>query len=123
METTRHLANGSLPEHGFLFYAEGNLQTTLRAAVQARFLVFETEGFNSRIYAYESDVYGFSIPALYDKGFRFYVNLRYNLARNFSCWLRFAHTMYSNRNESGSGLNLVKGNTVSDVKIQASYRF
>lgn len=123
METATYYANGSLPEQGFLFYAEGNLQTSLRAAVQARLLFFETGGFNSRIYAYESDVYGFSIPAHYDSGFRFYFNLRYHLSRNISCWFRFAQTVYSNRNASGSGLNLIKGNTVSDVKIQASYRF
>lgn len=123
METIRYAAEGSLHEQGFLCYAEGNLQSGLRAAIQLRLVHFETGGFNSRIYAWEQDVYGFSIPALYDKGFRFYFNLRYNISRKFSCWFRYGHTVYSNRNKSGTGLNLIQGNTVSDVKIQASYRF
>lgn len=122
-ETATYKASGLLPEQGHLFYAEGSFQAAARASVQMRIMFFETGGYNSRIYAYESDVYGFSIPALYDKGIRCYANLRYNISRNISCWFRFAQTVFSNRDVSGSGLNLIKGNTLSDVIIQASYSF
>jgi hypothetical protein len=42
-------------------------------AAVLRLQYFETDSYNSRIYAYENDVlYSYSIPAFYDKGFRYY---------------------------------------------------
>ena len=37
---------------------------------------------------YENDVlYGFSIPVFYDKGYRYYVNLNYDVTKRLSLWL------------------------------------
>jgi hypothetical protein len=54
-----------------------------------RLELFETDGFNSRIYAFENDVPGsYSISAVYQKGLRYYVNSKIDVStvarKNFS---------------------------------------
>jgi hypothetical protein len=89
-----------------------------------RLQYFETDGFNSRLYAYESDVlYGFSIPVFSGKGYRYYVNLNYDLTKKLSVWLRFAQFIYKDRIVVGSGLDAIDGNKRSEMKFQAIYRF
>ena len=76
-----------------------------------RLQYFETNGYNSRIYAYENDVlYGYSIPAFFDKGYRYYLTLNYDLSKRISCWLRWAQTIYRDQKTIGSGLDEIRGN-------------
>ena len=85
-----------------------------------RLQYFETDGYNSRIYAYENDVlYSYSIPAFSDKGFRYYLTLNYDLTKKLSFWLRWAQTIYKNRNTVGSGLDEIQGSRRTEVKLQA----
>lgn len=89
-----------------------------------RYALFDTEGYNSRIYAYESDVlYSFSIPAYYYKGSRTYLTLQYDITRKIDIWFRIAQFYYSNRDYSGSGLSEVQGNTRSDFRVQMRLKF
>jgi len=85
---------------------------------------FETGGYNSRIYTYENDVlYSFSIPGFYDKGYRYYINLSYDLKKNLSAWVRWAQTIYKNKASVGSGLDEIPGNHRSEIKIQMMLLF
>jgi len=46
-------------------------------SMNGRLAYFHTDGYNSRLYAYENDVlYSFSIPALYGEGIRAYLNFQ-----------------------------------------------
>jgi hypothetical protein len=86
-------------EDGFLFYVEAGRKLTPPLRVQLRLQYFETSGFDSRIYAYESDVlYGFSIPAFYDQGFRYYINARYQFSKKLGFWFRWAETIFAGGN-------------------------
>jgi hypothetical protein len=38
-------------------------------------------------------------------------------------WVRYAQTWYSDRNVIGTGLDLINGNTKSDVEVQLRIRF
>lgn len=115
---------GSAAEEGFLWYVEGAYDFPFSASCTMRIQYFETGGFNSRVYAYESDVAGgFSIPALYDNGWRLYAHLKSHLTKRISFHARFAQTVYRNRAATGTGLSLIQGNKVSEVTFQASYRF
>ena len=76
------------------------------------------------MYAYENDVlYGYSIPAFYDKGFRYYFTLNYDLTKKISIWLRWAQTIYRDKDYVGSGLDEVKGNKKSEIKLQIRWVF
>lgn len=89
-----------------------------------RYAVFDSDDYNSRIYAYESDVlYAFSIPAYYYRGSRFYVLFKYEPADFIDLWLRFAQTFYSNQKTIGSGLTEIDDNTKSEIKIQLRLKF
>lgn len=89
-----------------------------------RYALFDTEGFNTRIYAYENDVlYSFSIPAYSEKGSRTYLTVKYNLTRKIDLWFRYAQFFYANRNSTGSGLTEVEGPIRSDFRIQARISF
>jgi hypothetical protein len=62
-----------------------------RFSMNGRLEWFDTDGYNSRLYAYENDLlYTFSIPALYGKGIRTYFNFRQTLNERLSIWAKFA---------------------------------
>lgn len=89
-----------------------------------RYALFDTDGYNTRIYAYENDVlYSFSIPAYYYKGSRTYLTLKYNLTRKIDLWFRYAQFFYANRSSTGSGLTEVQGPLRSDFRVQARISF
>lgn len=80
---------------------------------------FETSGYNSRIYTYENDVlFSFSIPAIYDKGYRYYINLCYDIKKNLSVCLRWAQTIFKNESSVASDMDEFAGNHRSELKIQ-----
>ena len=84
-----------------------------------RYALFDTDSYNSRIYAYESDIlYAFSIPAYYSKGSRLYFNLKYTLRDFLDIWLRYSQTYYSDLDVISSGLNQINGNAKSEIKVQ-----
>ncbi|HVK97572.1 MAG TPA: hypothetical protein VM368_07140, partial [Flavisolibacter sp.] len=113
---------GSNPEEGFLAYIEGSFKPSFRLSTNVRLQYFETDGYNSRIYTYESDVlYGFSIPPFFDKGFRYYFNVNYDVTKELSFWFRWAQTVYKNKTKIGSGLNEISGNKKTEIKFQVRY--
>jgi hypothetical protein len=105
-------------EEGFLAYIEGTYKFR-KWQSNLRLHYFETNGYNSRIYAYENDVlYGFSIPAFFNKGFRYYLNFNYDISKRLTCWLRWAQTIYGDTESVGSGLDEIEGNKRTEVKVQ-----
>src|SRR5690606_38497650 len=62
-------------ESGLMVYQDiifKPLSSPLSGAV--RYGLFDTDSYDSRIYAYENDIlYSYSIPAFYNKGYRYYV--------------------------------------------------
>lgn len=110
-------------EQGFLGYVEAAYDWS-KLSSNIRLQYFETNSYNTRIYVYESDVlYSFSIPAFYDKGFRYYINLHYGITKKLECWFRYASTVYRNKKIIGTGLDEIKGNTRSEIKLQLQYSF
>jgi len=112
-------------ETGFLIFFDLLCKPLLKPySGNIRLEHFETSGYNSRIYAYENDVlYSFSIPAFSDNGNRYYINLSYNLKRNLSIWIRWAHTIYKNKASIGNGLDETAGNHLGEIKIQTMLLF
>lgn len=89
-----------------------------------RLQYFETDDYNSRIYAYENDVlYYFSIPVFYGKGFRYYLNLNADLSKKLSLWLKWSQSLYKDRQSIGSGLDEISGSRRSEIRLLARYLF
>jgi hypothetical protein len=111
-------------EKGLLIYTEGNVKCNSKLSGNLRLQYFGTDGYNSRIYTYESDVlYSYSVPAFFDKGFRYYSNLHYDWTKRFSSSIRWAQTLYKNKETVGSALDEIDGNKRSEVKLQLQYYF
>jgi len=117
--------NGVNKENGFLTFFDFIYKPLLTPySGVLRLQYFETDGYNSRIYAYENDVlYSYSIPAFFDKGFRYYLTVNYDIGKKLSFWLRWAQTIYRNRSIIGSGLDEINGNRRTDIKVQARWLF
>jgi len=92
--------------------------------IAARYALFDTDTYDSRIYAYENDVlYFFSIPAYGGRGTRAYILIKYDLGRNTDIWLRVAQTYFTDRQVVGSGLEEIDGNTRTEMKFQIRHMF
>ncbi len=125
LEFSLYEIDGQAPTRGFMIYQDVLYKPlAFPLSFTARFALFDAEDFNSRIYAYENDlIYSFSIPAFFNRGMRYYLNLRYRGIRNLSIELRLAQTVYTNIDGFGSGLETTPGNTRTELKAQVKYDF
>ena len=107
-------------EKGFLIFSDLICKPMLAPySGFIRIQYVETGGYNSRIYAYENDImYSYSIPAAYDKGFRYYITFNYELGKRLSTWLRWAQSIYQGKESIGSGLDEIAGHSKTEVKLQ-----
>jgi hypothetical protein len=112
-------------ETGVMVYQDISYRPTkIPLTLTARFAVFETDSWNTRIYAYENDVlYYFSIPAYYSSGTRTYLLAKYSINRNFDVWFRVAQTFFADQQVLGSGLDRIDGPTRSDARVQVRLKF
>jgi len=89
-----------------------------------RFALFDTDSYNVRFYYYENDLLNtFSIPPYYNRGSRFYLNLRYRPVSALTIEARFAQTFWSNQTEIGTGLEAINGQVRTQVSAQVKYVF
>jgi len=117
--------NGNNPEAGFLTFMDVTYSSVSKPwLANARLQYFETDGYDSRIYAYERDVqYYFSIPSFFDKGLRYYLNFHWNISSGVSFWLKWAQTVYRDKQSIGSGLDEIAGNKRSEIRVQINAIF
>lgn len=111
--------------YGYLLYQDIIYRPSFsKFSFTSRIALFDTDDFNSRIFAFENDLlYNFSIPAYFNKGIRYYINLRYKPTRNLTMEFRVAQSRFRDLDVISSGLNEIQGNTRTDVKAQIRYTF
>lgn len=112
-------------DQGFLILQDVSLNPMgSKLSGNCRLAYFNTDSYNSRLYAHEDDVLYSSGFGMYNgKGFRSYLNLRYKVNRNLDIWARYAAFLYQDVNTVGSGLDLIQGNKKNDIKFQMRYQF
>lgn len=111
---------------GYLCYADLICQfTEFPLKVRARYALFDTDHYDTRLYAYEHDVlYAFAFPAYYYRGRRYYLLLQSPEWRGVSLWLRYARSVYSDRNVLHLGQpEEIRANHRSEIKCQLRWRF
>jgi len=116
---------GKQSENGFMIFQDLQYSSLrIPLGLSARIAWFNTESYDSRIYAYENDLlYTFSVPAFYGQGFRTYLNLKYKITDIIECWLKFANTHWTDRDVISSGYNEISGSDKTDLKIQFRLKF
>jgi len=120
IETAKYKESQQNTEYGYMIYQD--IFYTLKGiplSFNLRYAIFDTDSYDTRIYAYESDIlYAFSIPAYYSKGTRTYFNLKYSVSNYIDIWVKYAQTYYSDLDVISSGLSQINGNTKSEIKVQ-----
>lgn len=89
-----------------------------------RLAKYNTDGYDARIYAYESDMPSmFSVPAYFGNGFRSYLRFGYALSSNLTFYGRFSLSLAEKGETFGSGDDFVDSNHKSDIRLQIRCRF
>lgn len=124
VESVWYDKDGKYPEQGFLVYADLFYKPLMKhVALNMRLQYFETGSYDSRIYAYETDVlYSYTVPPFSGKGYRSYFNINYDLTKNISAWLRIARTVYPGQTAIGSAYDEIKSNHRTDYRFQVLFR-
>ncbi len=125
IEYSFYAQDGQNTQEGYLIYQDANYSfNKFPLQLSFRYAIFNTTSWDSRIYAYETDVlYGFSVPAFYSKGSRIYLVLKTSPTSFCDLWFKIARTNYSEFETLGSGLAEIEGNTKTEYKIQLRFRF
>lgn len=120
--TINRLSNNK--EEGWLFSTDLQFQPKMKPFdISARFSLFDTDSYDSRIYTYENNaLYVFSSPSYYYQGSRAYLLFRYSFLRQFDLWIRYGTFIYSNKTVISSGSEEILGNQKSDITIQLRWK-
>ena len=121
---TYHRIGGEM-EEGLLIFQDINVKPLSSPfSFSFRYAIFDTDSYNTRLYAYENDVlYYFSIPAYSNRGTRMYLTARYKVNRVMDVWLRYGQWFYNNVETIGSGLTEITGNRKSEVRALLVFNF
>ena len=116
--------DGGSKEHGYFLCQDIAYKPENKPySFSFRYAIFDAKDYNARIYAYENDVlYSFSVPALYGKGMRIYLLGKVKLFNALTLYARIGRTIYSDRDEIGSGLTLIEGNHKTDLKVEVIWK-
>ncbi len=117
--------NNTQNENGYMIYQDIRYKhAELPVTINFRYAIFDTDSYNSRIYAYENDLlYAFSVPAYYYKGTRLYLLVKYDMNQYIDIWLKCGQTYYSNQESIGTGLNEINGDRKTEIKGQVRVKF
>ncbi|ADY51887.1 hypothetical protein Pedsa_1320 [Pseudopedobacter saltans DSM 12145] len=123
-EISQYKTLSSPNQYGFLVFQDIKYSPSRsKISGNLRYAIFDTEGFDTRIYTYENDVlYSYSNPGFQNKGIRFYLNGRYRIKKGLDFWLKYSISKYDEVTSIGSGLDEIIGNSKPEIKLQLRYQ-
>lgn len=85
---------------------------------------FHTDDYASRVYSYERGMlYSFYIPSFYGIGTRLAFDVRYDIRKNWMFIAKIGQTKYNDRDQIGTGLDVINSNKKTDIQMQLRYKF
>jgi hypothetical protein len=110
-------------ENGLLIYQDINY-SIMKFSVTGRILLFNTESYASRQYAYEKDMlFTFNTRVFNGRGLSYYIIMKLKPTRGLSLRLKWSYIQYANQHEIGSGNDLIPGDHKSQITGQLHYTF
>jgi hypothetical protein len=112
-------------EFGYLLYQDVTYIAKQKPlSVSMRYALFSTDSFDSRFFAFEKNaLYVYSIPAYFGRGQRAYCLLKYSVGRKMDIWFRVSQTWFRDRDQIGTGLEMIDGNQRTDLVAQIRLKF
>jgi hypothetical protein len=103
--------NNLSSNQGFLVFTECTYKPQRKSiSANLRIAYFETTNYDSRIYAFENDLSNsYALPAFYDDGFRYFLNVQYEMSKKIHCRLKFSQSLYPDKKIIGSSFDLING--------------
>lgn len=110
---------------GFMIYQDLLLAPMAKPfSIACRLAYFDTDDFNTRIYAYENDIlYEYFIPAYSGHGLRYYLKINYKVNKSLLLEARMDQTRYFDRTIISSGNQSINSEQISGIKMQARLSF
>lgn len=117
-------SRGKEVNHGYQFTQSGTYAFSIPLKISLQGTYFHTDDYDSRVYASERGLlYTFYTPSFSGHGFRYSALVRYDISKLFMLLIKFGQTVYQDRNEIGSGNDLIKGNKKADMQMQLRMKF
>lgn len=111
-------------ESGYLLFQDLVYTVNSHLNCWIRYCWYHTDGYNSRIYAYENDLlHYYSIPAFYGEGSRVYLNLRWEPLSSVSLYFKAGCTIRQGVDSMGSGYDETPGNRRTEVRALLYLKF
>lgn len=110
---------------GKYFYIESLFSLPrLPLKLNLRYAYFDTDDYDSHFSIYEYNLpLSFSTVSVYDKGHRAYIFLRCNLYKDIQLSMRYALTLFSEKQTISSGNDLIESNHKQDIGVQLYFKF
>lgn len=113
------IKDADISEKGFLVFQDARYAVTKNLLLYGRIIFFETDSFNSAVYEFENDLTGvLTNLAMYGKGLRWYLMIRYKPFRLATLSLKYSETYKPNETSLGSGNNLIRNNLDNRISFQ-----
>lgn len=125
IEWSQYGQDGGTTENGYLLYQDVVYKPwELPFSLACRYTLFSTDTYNTRIYAYENDLlYAYSIANIYGEGQRVYAMVQYSPTGWLDTWIKYGHTVYTDRDTIGSGNEAIEGNRRSELRLQVRFKW
>lgn len=118
---TKQTANA---EFGGMFSMRAKAKMSERLDLHAFYSLFLTDGYSSRLYAYEPQLlYAGSFPSFYDRGTRIVLQARWEIIDSLFLAGRYGFLKYFNRQSISSGLQKIDSSMKNDLSLQLIWRF
>ncbi|MDL2211202.1 helix-hairpin-helix domain-containing protein [Bacteroides sp. OttesenSCG-928-M17] len=99
-----------------------SVRLPLKIEVQGNY--FHTDDYASRVSAYEKGLlYSFYTPSFYGIGWRLATHLRWDINKYMMVIGKYGQTTYHNREQIGSGNDLIDSNVKQDIQLQLRIEF
>ena len=110
--------------HGWMISESLGYNMRDRLKVYVSLAYFNTDDYDSRLYAYERGMlYSYNNSAYYGEGIRYSLMLRSDISRNLMLQCKIATTDYFDRSSIGSGYQEIMNSSKTDLELQLHWKF
>ncbi|MBU2444980.1 MAG: helix-hairpin-helix domain-containing protein [Bacteroidetes bacterium] len=110
-------------EIGYLIFGDIKLEPIRNLKINSRYIYFQTQSYDSRIYEFENDLTGVLYnPGLYGRGMRWYIVAQYKIFRMLNLSFKYSETYRDDVKKISSGDSEINNNLDNKLSLQLEIR-